>query len=65
MKLAELLSVMSKDEAVLVANEGHGVYGQHLIYNSVSKISMEDADKYEVLRIEHPMDKAYFIVYVK
>lgn len=38
MKLAELLSVMSKDEVVLVANEGHGIYGQHLIYNSVSKI---------------------------
>lgn len=65
MRLAELLSVMSKDEVVLVANEGHGIYGQHLIYNSVSNISREDADKYEVLRIEHPMDKVYFIVYVK
>jgi hypothetical protein len=56
---------MSKDEVVLVANEGHGIYGQHLIYNSVSKISKEDADKYEVLRVEHKMDKVYFIVYVK
>lgn len=65
MKLAELLSVMSKDEAVLVANKGHGIYGQHLIYNSVSKISEEDADKYEVLRVKHSMDKVYFIVYVK
>lgn len=65
MKLAELLSVMSKDEVVLVANKGHDIYGQHLIYNSVSKILKEDADKYEVLRIEHPMDKVYFIVYVK
>ena len=65
MKLAELLSVTSKDEAVLVANEGHGIYGQQLIYNSVSKISKKDADKYEVLRVEHQMDKVYFIVYVK
>lgn len=65
MKLTELLSVISKDEAVLVANDGHGIYGQHLIYNSVSKISKEDADKYEVLRVEHPIDKVYFIVYVK
>lgn len=65
MKLVELLSVMSKDEVVLVANEVHGIYGQHLIYNSVSKILKEDADKYEVLRVEHPMDKVYFIVYVK
>ena len=65
MKLTELLAVMNENETVLVANEGHGVYGKHLIYNTVSKITVGDAEKYDVIRIEHPMDKVYFIVYVK